>query len=202
MLNPNDPLVTYDPSNPPATPPYGQIGKWVRTKVLNWNSDRYKAYIYKNIRIRVMFPKNWDPTRQYPMITYIHGGGGKGNIYNNEAQLRAGTQLSKVLHDAILNDEFDGFALFPQSFGIFSEDEMQFLTEFIEHMIDEEYVDPFKLNFIGTSNGGKGCWNYIMNYPELIASAVPASGLPASSADNLIENVKHIPYSVPSRGAR
>ena len=61
ILNPNDPVVEYDPSNPPVEPPYGQIGKWVRTKKVSWNSDSYKAYIYQGMCFRLKFPKSYNP---------------------------------------------------------------------------------------------------------------------------------------------
>ena len=34
ILNPADPIVTYNPNSPPTQPAYGTIGKWVRTKDL------------------------------------------------------------------------------------------------------------------------------------------------------------------------
>ena len=61
VLDPNDPVINYDPQNPPTEPPYGQIGKWVRTKNVSWNSDSYKAYIYEGSCFRLKFPKTYNP---------------------------------------------------------------------------------------------------------------------------------------------
>ena len=75
VLNPSDSIVEYDPTNPPVQPPYGQIGKWVRTKSVSWNSDSYKAYIYEGSCFRLKFPKSYNPTandgKKYPLAYII-----------------------------------------------------------------------------------------------------------------------------------
>ncbi|MBK8553437.1 MAG: hypothetical protein IPL53_21175 [Ignavibacteria bacterium] len=61
VLDPNDPVITYDPNNSPTEPPFGQIGKWVRTVRLNWNTTSFKPYIYKGVAFRLKFPKTYNP---------------------------------------------------------------------------------------------------------------------------------------------
>jgi hypothetical protein len=62
VLDPSDPVITYNPNNPPAQPAWGQIAKWVRTVRVGWNSNSYKAYIYKGTAFRLKFPKTYNPT--------------------------------------------------------------------------------------------------------------------------------------------
>src|SRR5438105_7373048 len=97
VLNPADPIVNYNSSSPPAQPPYGTIGKWVRTPRLNWTTDSYKAYFYKANGFRLKFPKTYNPTandgKKYPMLIFFHGLGEAGNIYDNEYQLYHGGQI-------------------------------------------------------------------------------------------------------------
>ena len=94
VLDPTDPVVTYNQSSPPAQPTWGQIGKWVRTKRLGWNTDSYKAYVYKGCAFRLKFPKTNNPTandgKKYPMLVFFHGLGETGSIYDNEYQLYHG----------------------------------------------------------------------------------------------------------------
>ncbi|MEI9942594.1 MAG: hypothetical protein WDN26_00065 [Chitinophagaceae bacterium] len=82
IINPNDQVVTYSSSNPPTQPPIGQIGKWVRTVRLTWNTDSWKAYIMNTLAFRIKFPKNYDPYandgKRYPMIVFFHGLGEVG----------------------------------------------------------------------------------------------------------------------------
>src|SRR4051812_17139297 len=104
-LNPNDPIITYDPSKPPVQPAYGQIGKWVRTVKVEWNTDSYKAYIYKGVPFRIKFPKSYNPTvndgKKYPMLVFWHGLGETGlDIYDNEFHLYHGGQ---IFRDAVDN---------------------------------------------------------------------------------------------------
>src|SRR5260221_13928734 len=77
ILDPTDPVVTYDSTPKPVAPAYGTIGKWVRTKRVSWNADGYKAYIYKNNQFRLYFPKTYNPAavdgKRYPMLIFYHG---------------------------------------------------------------------------------------------------------------------------------
>src|SRR5688572_27284912 len=82
VLDPNDLVVTYSAATPPTQPAFGQIGKWVRKKRLNWNTDSYKAYVYKSFPFRLKFPKSYNPTandgKKYPVLVFYHGVG-EGN---------------------------------------------------------------------------------------------------------------------------
>jgi hypothetical protein len=82
VLDPKDPVIEYDPSNPPVEPSPGKIGKWVRTASLSWNSDSYKAYIYAGSCFRLKFPKTYNPTandgKKYPLAILFHGLGEAG----------------------------------------------------------------------------------------------------------------------------
>src|SRR3954465_13190863 len=76
ILDPNDPLVTYNPASPPAIPASG-IAKWVRTSRVSWNTSAYKAYYFNGNCFRLKFPKTYNPTavdgKKYPMIVFFHG---------------------------------------------------------------------------------------------------------------------------------
>jgi hypothetical protein len=97
VLDPNDPVITYNSSAPPTQPTWGQIGKWVRTKRLSWNTTDFKCYIYKGVCFRLKFPKSYNPTandgKKYPMMIFFHGLGEAGSIYDNEFQLYHGGQF-------------------------------------------------------------------------------------------------------------
>ncbi|HVB03091.1 MAG TPA: hypothetical protein VNE41_05180, partial [Chitinophagaceae bacterium] len=41
VLNPSDPIVIYNKNSPPTQPPYGKIGKWVKTTRLSWNTTMF-----------------------------------------------------------------------------------------------------------------------------------------------------------------
>src|SRR3954464_4983007 len=85
VINPSDPVITYNPASPPALPAWGTIGKWVRTVRLGWNTDSWKCYILNTIPFRLKFPKTYNHTavdgKRYPMVVFYHGAGEKGEKY-------------------------------------------------------------------------------------------------------------------------
>lgn len=101
VFDPNDPVTTYDPARPPATPPPNTLAKWVRTKVVDWNTDKFKPYYWRNnngteMPFRLRFPNGYSPndrTKKYPVIVFYHGDGEIGPVTDNDFQLRHGAQL-------------------------------------------------------------------------------------------------------------
>src|SRR5689334_2297114 len=98
VFNPNDPIVNFDPAHPPV-PPSGvnanNIVKWVRTPSLSWNTSKFKCYYYNGIAFRLRFPTNYDPnnpSKKYPVIFFMHGGGEIGPVTDNEYHMLLGAQ--------------------------------------------------------------------------------------------------------------
>ncbi|MBS1745374.1 MAG: fibronectin type III domain-containing protein [Bacteroidetes bacterium] len=178
VLDPSDPIVTYDPGNPPVQPAWGQIGKWVRTKRLSWNTDSYKAYIYKGCAFRLKFPKTYDPNandgKKYPMMVFFHGLGETGTIYDNEYQLYHGGDDFAA---AVDNGTFDGYILCMQSQGFWGSGQYQYITEIINYMVTNNKLDLFRISDNGLSAGGQATWEMMFGHPNYIASCLPMSGV-------------------------
>ncbi len=185
-LNPNDPIVVYNPNTPPQQPPNGQIGKWVITPWANWDTYSYKAYIYKDLPFRIKFPKDFNAadSKKYPLILMLHGEGEKAsNLYNNELQLKWG---AKDHRDAIDNGTFDGFAIFPQNqTGAWSTGQLARVSELIQLLINQAKIDPDRISVHGLSVGGQGVWNIISMYPKLFACGIPMSAAKSKFLDGL-----------------
>lgn len=187
VLNPNDPVVTYNPSSPPSEPTWGQIGKWVRTVRVNWNSTGYKCYIYKGMQFRLHYPKNFnaaDTAKKYPIIVFWHGIGEKGSKYDNEYQLFHGGQV----HDArIASGAYDGFLLYPQNqFGYWGDTQYDYVNELINNFfVPQLNVDPFRVMVNGLSGGGAATWDFMFRFPKLVAGGTPISAAAASYDDNI-----------------
>ncbi|MEN7550431.1 fibronectin type III domain-containing protein [Rapidithrix thailandica] len=194
VLNPNDPVIEYDPDNPPVRPAYGQIGKWVRTTRITKNTDVYKAYIYKNLRFRLKFPKGIDMQandgKQYPIIVMFHGLGEAGDLYDNEKQLTHGWSKHR---NAVEDGTFNGFVLYPQSFGGWSDSELQEVKELIGLLTEQAKVDPFRVNIHGLSNGGKAVWRFLIANSKLVASALPMSATTGDRSAATIHKIKFTP---------
>lgn len=195
ILNPNDPVVEYDPSNPPVEPPYGQIGKWVRTKKVSWNSDSYKAYIYQGMCFRLKFPKSYSPIdndgKKYPMAIVFHGGGEAGPVTDNESQLYHGGQ---PYMDAVDKGTFDGYVLFPQSQGYWGTVSYLRIIDLINYMVAKNKVDPFRISVNGLSSGGQASWDMAMDYSPYINAALPMSNVSIGYKDpSVVNKVKFTP---------
>lgn len=195
VLDPNDPVITYDPSSPPAQPAYGQIGKWIRTKRLNWNTDGYKAYIYKGFAFRLKFPKTYNPTandgKKYPLLVFFHGLGEKGPITDNEYQLYHG---GSQFNTAVNNSVFDGYVLAMQSQNFWGLEHYAVVAELIDYMIANNKLDPFQVSVNGLSAGGQGTWEMTLNYPTYISSALPMSSVSTLyESETNLNKFKYIP---------
>ena len=195
VLNPNDPVITYNANTPPTQPTFGQIGKWVRTVRLGWNTDSYKCYIYKGCAFRLKFPKSYNPTavdgKKYPMLVFFHGLGETGSIYDNEYQLYHGGQN---FSDAVDNGTFDGYIICMQSQGFWGGSQYTYMTEIINYMVANNKLDPFRVSDNGLSAGGQATWEMLMNYPTFIASALPMSAASIGYKDpSVVNTVKFTP---------
>lgn len=177
VLNPADPVVTYNSAAPPATPSGAQIVKWVRTRRVSWNTDDYKCYYYNGNCFRLKFPKTYNPTavdgKKYPMIVFFHGLGEKGSIYDNEYSLFHGGEQFK---NAVNNGTFDGYILVMQTQdGFWGPGPFSNVRDIIDYMVTNNKLDPFRVVDNGLSAGGAGTWDMLIAYPTYIAGALPMS---------------------------
>lgn len=197
VLDPNDPIVVYNPASPPATPPATQLSKWVKSNRLSWNTSSYKAYFYKGVAFRLKFPKTYQHNvadgKTYPLFVFFHGIGERGTIYDNEYQLFHGGELHR---NAVDNGQFDGFLLYIQSStssGSFGDSYYDVVNEIIEnYLIPQVKVDPFRVIVDGLSAGGLSTWDFTIRFPKLIAASLPisAASLSFKSSANAL---KYIP---------
>jgi predicted esterase len=189
VMNVNDTIVEYDELNPPPTPNWGVLSKWVRTVRVNWNTDSYKCYFYKGMPFRLKFPLNYDTTgnTQYPMIVMFHG---KGNyavsLYDNEKPLHTGGDGGKFYRDAVDNGSFDGFIMFPQNTnGFFNSAHYATLDDLFNNYFPDIHVDINRISLTGSSAGAYSTWNAGLQFPMNYAAIVPMSGVSTNNIPDL-----------------
>jgi hypothetical protein len=199
VLDPDDPVNIYNPANPPETPAYGTLAKWVKTTRVGFNTTSYKAYFYKGMAFRIKFPKTYKDSlstgKKYPIFIFFPGVGSKGTVYDNENQLASGASKFMSWVD---NGTFDGFILCPQTSsasGAFNANHYLLINELIEnYFIPELKVDPFRVTVNGLSGGGGSTWQMLKTYPKLIAGGLPISAVSNYDADaQNIANLKYTP---------
>ncbi|MBV8253772.1 MAG: T9SS type A sorting domain-containing protein [Chitinophaga sp.] len=190
VIDPNDPIVRYTGGTLPAQPADGVIGKWISTDrsgnmPYGWKSTALKAYIYKGMAFRVQFPKSYNPTandgKKYPIFVFFHGRGEAGPIQDNEWQLYHG---GYIFSNAVLNGQFDGYLLYPQSTGGFWTDfELSRTKEILDYMAANNKVDLLRVIDNGLSSGGAGTWTFKLTYPSYVATCLPMSSSGVSLKD-------------------
>ena len=195
VMNPADPVIEYV-NGFVQQPTYGQVGDWVKTTRLNWNTEDYKCYIYKGNIFRLKFPKTYQHNvadgKVYPVFIFFHGLGESGNenIYDNEYQLFHGGQRHK---DSVNSGAFDGFLLYPQNqYGFFGPAQYDALAELLQNfLVPQNKADINRIYVNGLSAGGTACWEFSIRYPGLVAAALPISAA-NSSFQSSANSLKYI----------
>ncbi|MFT6333857.1 MAG: putative peptidase [Saprospiraceae bacterium] len=147
-----------------------------------------------DLNYRIFFPENFDPSKEYPLLLFMHGSGERGN--DNEAQLVHGSDLiakGMNMHNAI--------AIFPQcpkadywvkfktdeddnsgerSFDIDVEsgpsDALGKVIALMNKMKVADYIDRKKIYVGGLSMGGMATFDLLWRMPNTFAAAMPICG--------------------------
>lgn len=143
---------------------------------------------------RILFPENYDRTKKYPLVLFLHGGGERGR--DNEKQLVHGSKL--FLADSN-RKKFPAIVIFPQcpenSYWAVTKInrnvtpfEIKFdysspasgplfaAIELTRQLVTKESIDKHKLYITGMSMGGMGTFEAIYREPKLFAAAIPICG--------------------------
>ena len=69
-----------------------------------------REFVFKGdtLRYRVLFPENYDKSRKYPLVLFLHGSGERGS--DNEAQLTHGASLLRMKK----RKDYPSIVIFPQ----------------------------------------------------------------------------------------
>lgn len=159
---------------------------------------------------RILLPLNYDASKKYPLVYFLHGAGERGN--DNEAQLTHGSAL--FLRDSI-REKYPAIVVFPQcpsnSFWSnvkFSFDSVAQKREFIfqsegdptiamdmaqkllKKLIKNYPANKKKIYVAGLSMGGMGTFEIVRRNPKLFAAAMPICGGGEPATASRLTNVK------------
>jgi predicted peptidase len=124
---------------------------------------------------RLFIPPGYNATQRYPLVVWLHGGGGIGN--NNLSQIEAdqipGTRAwTRPEHAA----RHPAFVLAPQSPGLWTVgNNLEYLPRvaaLIDTLAREFSLDRSRFYIAGQSSGGSGAWTLVTYRPTLFAAAV------------------------------
>jgi predicted peptidase len=174
----------------------------------------YEKHLYINgtdtLPYRLLLPANYDASKKYPLIFFLHGAGERGR--DNELQLVHGAKL--FLKEDIRKN-FPAIIVFPQcpansfwasvefkvdsstrkrSFMFRTDGEptiaMKLAQELLQKIIKEYPVQKKQLYVGGLSMGGMGTFEIVRRNPKLFAAAIPICGGADPSTAPALKKVK------------
>jgi len=158
------------------------------------NDYQKKIFISKGdtLNYNIRFPSNYNPNLKYPVITFLHGSGERGN--DNETPLKHGSSFLSN------NQKYNSIVIFPQcptnqywrkiyknneaseqhifdlTFNSSPEKPTLLVKELLDSLQKINVADPTRMYIGGLSLGGFGTFDMIERYPDYFAAAFPICG--------------------------
>ena len=163
----------------------------------NLNVFKYQQFFSNNdtLNYRILYPKNFDSSKRYPVILFLHGSGERGN--NNESQLVHG---SKLFLDNYESETFPVIVIAPQCpkkdyWSNVKRDEsksglekykykrkgkptqaMKLVMTFMDDITNKPFVKKDQIYVGGLSMGGMGTFDILKWRADMFAAAFPICG--------------------------
>ncbi len=124
---------------------------------------------FSGLKCVVSYPENFDLSKKYPIILFLHGAGTRGN---NVEQVLGNPFFSWVEKHGDLP-----FVIFaPQCHRNTWFDLFQDLIGFTKTVASFDFADNKKIAVMGASMGGYASWQLAMSLPEYFSCLVPLCG--------------------------
>ena len=171
----------------------------LKKKVVDHALDIYekKEFVFaegKTLPYRILYPANYDKSKKYPLLLFLHGAGERGK--DNEKQLAWG---SKLFISEENRKNFPAIVVFPQCpeesfWAVMKTDQtkqpvvrtfdytaepnwpLAAANEVVKKISKEEGVDKSRIYISGLSMGGMGTFESVYRYPDMYAAALPICG--------------------------
>lgn len=164
----------------------------LRAQITDFEARTYSDSLDNKLRYRLLKPVNYDSSKSYPLVLFLHGAGERGS--DNFSQLKWG-----VTHFAEpkMREKYPAFVVAPQvpkhkhwtslssirdtsSFSAPMPENptqpMRLTIELLEQLQKKYSIDASRLYVTGISMGGFGTFDIIQRYPNKFAAAVPICG--------------------------
>ncbi len=162
---------------------------------------------YGQLPYNIYFPKDYDGRKEYPLIFFLHGGGGRG--IDNIKQLK---HVAPLLASKESQEKYPSILVFPQcpvndywaSVDInnnqwtYSEDNRSTAAglkaeKLLDYIVDTYQVDKKRVYINGLSMGGFGTYSILSRMPEKVSAAIAISG--GTNPKNA-EQFKNVPLMI------
>ena len=131
-----------------------------------WKSDNYYNFNYVKY-----LPKDYDESKKYPLVFFLHGAGERGN------DLDVASRHGYMKYVREEGKEYPFIFIAPQCpddkyWGCYTES----LLAFLDYICETLPVDKRRIYLTGLSMGGTGTWMLAMAAPERFAAIAPVCG--------------------------
>lgn len=144
---------------------------------------------------RILLPENYDASKKYPLVLFLHGSGERGN--DNEKQLVHGSKLflwedvrkqfpaivvfpqcslAEYWTNMEIREDSNGNRLYSPAPGGEPSIAMKLTEDLIRKLIEDYGVHKKKIYVGGLSMGGMGTFEIVRRNPKLFAAAFPICG--------------------------
>jgi predicted peptidase len=160
---------------------------------ISWAQEREKVlspHVFKNAKgetlpYRLFVPQDYDRKKKYPLVVYLHGGGGVGD--DNLKQIQGGNgYLIDFFTQVVSQTHYPAFVVAPQSKGdgwierALSKPaptrQLRLVVDLIADLQRSYSIDGSRLYVAGQSLGGFGTFAIVSEFPKLFAAGVPLCG--------------------------
>ncbi|MBQ7293250.1 MAG: prolyl oligopeptidase family serine peptidase [Clostridia bacterium] len=128
-----------------------------------------KKGVLCGLRYLTRYPENFDPSKKYPTLLFLHGAGTIGNDLDKLAGNPFFEHVEKlnlpcVIFSPQCNEGKVWFDLFER------------LEDFARTVLEFDFVDKERYYVVGASMGGYATWQLAMSLNDIFAAAIPICG--------------------------
>ncbi len=168
-------------------------------KQLTFQSQKNDNY---TLPYRLYVPANYNPSKSYPVILFLHGAGERGS--DNRAHLNRTVQNLFDTQPDLLEQSIvicpqcpqdEQWVDHPWNQGNYSSDRVQeskalsTAYEILESVMAEYSCDTDRIYAMGISMGGYGTWDMLVRHGDIFAAAVPLCGGGDPSKANYLKDI-------------
>jgi predicted peptidase len=152
---------------------------------LNGFVARYYREAQDTIPYRLFIPKNYDKSKTYPLVLWLHGANSSGS--DNVRQITGdSTVAARFWTKPESQSKYPAFVFAPQcptSMHCWDSSNTKepggpllFVLKILDTLKKEFSIDSRRIYVAGQSMGGYGTWDLVTKRPDLFAAAVPLCG--------------------------
>ena len=179
----------------------------------NCQNNNYEFFQYivakDTINYRLLSPYEYDPSKKYPLLLFLHGAGERGN--DNQLQLLHGSSLFVQQE---VRKKYQSFVVFPQCpkdqyWASVEQDpknetfnypdkhsdnlQLQNIERLINYLKRIYNIDKKRIYVGGLSMGGMGTFELVYRNPKTFAGAFSICG---GAHPNIIKKIKKTPWFI------